>query len=394
MVDQQRGTFTFVGDQNGHASQPHSSPQKLLIATGWRVLLGANLGHFEPARAADEARYADEILGKSLLGIEIGNEPNKFSDKQVSLRPKTYGVGEYLREAETYDKVLKAATPGVAIFGPATGGTTWLTQIGSAARMFTGITLHFYPTITCPSSSRSITARRSVTELLSPEVRKREDEILQTLTLSGSIAGRPTRIGETNSDSCTASTSTPVFASALWSLDWILRATSAGASGLDFHDGFHVCAYLESPICAIGSQEAADAGDVTAQPEYYGLLAARQLEGGRFLPTHLIARNQLPDLTTWATVANNGTVRIAIDNFTTTGLAQPVSISIPGYVSTTAETLIAPSTDASRGIILGSAPVTGAGRWRAKQLNLGHLSRVVLIVRSASATIVTLQPKR
>ena len=30
----------------------------LLTATGWRVLLGVDLGHFEPVRAADEARYA------------------------------------------------------------------------------------------------------------------------------------------------------------------------------------------------------------------------------------------------------------------------------------------------------------------------------------------------
>ena len=57
---------------------------KLLNATGWRVLLGADLA-IEPARAADEARYARKILGKSSVGIEIGNEPNKFTDKQVDL---------------------------------------------------------------------------------------------------------------------------------------------------------------------------------------------------------------------------------------------------------------------------------------------------------------------
>lgn len=369
----------------------------LLAATGWKVLLGVDLGHFEPARAADEARYARGILGANLLGIEIGNEPNNYPDKGINLRPSTYTVGEYLREAEAYRRALAAAAPGVAIYGPAlTVMPPWLTQMGAAAGIFTELTQHYYPTSTCPSPPSAAVMPPTIAGLLSPTVRQQEDMILQTLTSVGSVAGRPTRIGETNGVSCTGSPSvSPVFASALWALDWSLRAASSGVQGLNFQGHFDTCRFHnQSPICA-PSNEAARIGDVTAQPEYYGLLAARQLEGGRFVPTRLIASVSLPNLTTWATLAPNGTVRIAIDNLATAGPSQPIRIAIPGYSASAVETLIGPSVEARDGIALGGAPVTSGGLWGPRPARPSHRSRSLrVVVRPASALIVTLRPKR
>jgi hypothetical protein len=366
----------------------------LLTATGWRVLLGVDLGHFEPARAAEEAHYAREIFGRSLLGVEIGNEPNGYASKRVGLRSSLYGVGEYLREAEAYRRALIETTPGLALYGPAAGGTLWLAQMGTAARMFTELTQHYYPIKTCSITALPLNSRPTAAELLSPKVRQGEDEILQTLVLAGSITGRPVRIGETNSVGCSGSAyASPQFAGALWSLDWALRTASDGVEGLNFHGTLGVCSsFSYSPICA-PSRAAAQAGDVTAQPEYYGLLAARQLEGGRFVPTRLIAADPLPDLTTWATLAPEGTVRIAIDNLATTGLAQPVSISISGYRATE-EALIGPAIEASSGITLAGVSVNGEGRWRsrpAKQLHGRHAVRIVM--RPTSAVIITLRPR-
>jgi hypothetical protein len=50
----------------------------VLRGTSWRVILGVNLLHFDPARAVDEARSAVRILGGSLAAIEIGNEPDHY----------------------------------------------------------------------------------------------------------------------------------------------------------------------------------------------------------------------------------------------------------------------------------------------------------------------------
>ncbi len=372
----------------------------LLTATGWRVLLGVDLGHFEPARVADEARYAREILGANLLGIEIGNEPNGFSEAKgtgkVDLRTPTYGVDEYLREAEAYRQALSVAAPGVAIYGPAVNGIEWLPQMGAAARMFTELTLHYYPTSTCPDVPPS-EPPPTAEGLLSPTVRQREDKTLEALAQAGGVAGRLTRIDETNAISyCSENTpGSPSLASALWALDWALRAGSTGVKGLNFHGAFGICAddaQSQNPICAPG-RAAAKAGDFTAQPEYYGLLAASRLEGGRFVPTSITAPDPLPNLTTWATLAPGGTVRIAIDNLATGGLSQPLSIPASGYTATE-EPLAGPSAEAGSGIALGGAQVAGKGRWRPRTVRLSHAHRFFrVVVRPASAVIVTLHPE-
>lgn len=362
----------------------------ILAATRWRVLLGVDLGHFEPTRVADEARYAKKILGASLLGIEIGNEPDDFGRAQ-KLRATTYSVSEYLREAEVYREVLSAS--GVSVFGPALGRTEWLMQMGAAARMFSELTLHYYPTSTCAGLGSATASQATATELLLPDVRQQEEATIQALVQAGRLAGHPTRISETNTAACVSNPSAgPVFESALWALDWSLRAASHGISGISFHSDLNACgSHNESPICA-HNELAAYAGDVTAQPEYYGLLAARQLEGGRFVPTRLITPDPLPNLTIWATHAPDGTIRIAVDNLATEGLPQPISIPTSGY-SVTTEKLIGPSTGASGGISLGGASVTDDGLWRPNPRPLRGRGSVRVIVPSASAVIVTLHPR-
>ena len=254
---------------------------RLLQVTGWRVLLGVDLGHFEPARVSDEARFARRILRADLLGIEIGNEPNSYNRQTKRLRSTTYGVSEYVREAQAYRQALSVAVPGVAIYGPALSQIQWLSQISASANMFTEITQHYYPAVKCPSGPSDATVQKpTVAEILSPTMRHEEDETLNTLAEVGALAGRPTRIGETGDGPCGGNSSgSPTFASALWSLDWTLRAASSGVKGLSFHGHLSTCGYdNQSPICAPNFR-AANAGDVAPQSEYYGVLAARLLRG-------------------------------------------------------------------------------------------------------------------
>ena len=284
----------------------------------------------------------------------------------------------------------------MSLYGPALGRTEWLGQMGAAMHMFSEITQHYYPTSTCEGVKPAAAAPAATTELLLPAVRQQEDETVRALVQAGSVAARPTRIGETNAAACATSPSSgPVFESALWALDWALRAASGGVSGINFHGGFGICGlHSLSPICAPGDEPAAAyEGDVTAQPEYYGLLAASQLEGGRFVPTQRDRPRPVAELTTWATVVPNGTVKIAIDNFTTEDLAQPISIRTPGYVATV-DTLIGPSTGARSGISFGGAAVTGARRWYPKPKPLGAHRSIRVVVLPASAVIVTLDPTR
>lgn len=369
----------------------------LLVATGWRVLLGVDLGHFEPTRAVDEARHAREILGAHLLGIEIGNEPNDYREqnRKVPLRSSTYNINEYLREAEAYRQALGAAVPGVAIYGPATsGGARWLTAMGGAASMFTALTQHYYPAA-CSLPIPAVPGP-TVPDLLSAELRQHEDVTLATLAQARNLTGRPLRIGETGSGPCNGNSSaSPAFASALWALDWSLRAASSGVQGLNFHGHFGLCgAYTQSPICAPNAK-AASMKVLAPQPEYYGLLAASRLEGGRFVPTGIASPTPLANLTTRATLASSGVIRIAVINFATAGPAQQLAIHVPGYTATE-QPLAGPSAEARRGIALGSAPVAGNGQWHPRAARLPRYGRGAfrIAVNPADAVIVTLRPHR
>ncbi len=374
--------------------------RRLLIAADWRVILGVDLGHFDPVRAANEAGVAQQILGSRLLGFEIGNEPDSYAEGKEPFRPASYNLSNYLGEIATYSATMRAAAPDIRLYGPDVSSSAWLPGLAlDKAIPFNAITEHYYPTkYSVHKGSCEGTPIPSAGELLSPYIRERESLAAQTLVEAGHIAHREVRISETNNtSSCDVEggpDTSPVFASALWSLDWALRATSAGVAGVNFHGNFGLCPPNSySPVCEPDSAAAAR-GQVTARPEYYGLLAARQLEGGRFVPARLVTTHSLPNIVTWATVDPNGTLKIAIENFATEGLPQPISIPVSGY-SGTRKLLVGQSVEAATGIAFGDVSITSSGQWRPKSIRLYRVHNYFrVVVRPASAILVTLRPKR
>ena len=372
----------------------------LLAKTGWTVILGVDLGHFEPSRAADEARVAEHALGARLRGFEIGNEPDVYGKPVIKLRPSSYGPGQYVEELAAYVTAMRHSAPKLTLYGPDVASPAWLaTLVASKRTSFAAITQHYYPlSYTIGKGGCKGTSVPAAIELLSPQVREQESATARALVDLGELAHSKTRISETNNtgscDTDGGPATSPVFVSALWSLDWILRAASAGVTGLNFHGYLGRCGpYAASPICAEG-YAAESAGEVTARPEYYGLLAARQLEGGRFVPTHLRAVDTVADLTTWATVNTAGTVRIAIDNLATEGPAQLVSIPISGYTATS-QKLVGDSIERTTGITFGRTRVTGSRLWRPRHERVPRKARSFrLAIPPASAMVVTLRSKQ
>jgi hypothetical protein len=372
----------------------------LLAATGWQVILGVDLGHFDPARAANETSFAEHILGSSLLGFEIGNEPNDYGGQFDMLRPSSYGVANYLEELSTYSVAMRAAAPKIRLYGPDLGAQalqTWLPVIAANdGTSFAAITQHYYPTTYNGSESKcKPTPIPTALELLSPQVRERENAVLQAIVTAGQIAHRETRITETNTTgSCQSSdgpATSPVFASALWALDWALRSASAGIAGLNFHGYFGICAPDGfNPICA--PNYAADIrGHVIARPEYYGLLAARRLEGGHFIPVHIKGQSVEDDLTAYATKHPDGAITIAISNLGI-GISPSILLNVPGYNRATDERLMAPSVGATSGVTFGHASADAGGmiRSRGAAIPSSH-GKFRLTLTPTSAVIVTLR---
>src|SRR5580692_2031856 len=87
----------------------------LARASGWKVILGVNLKQYDPARAANEARYAQAALGSSLQAIEIGNEPDLYSQYESD-------PSQYLTDFAAYVSAIRQAAPGVPIEGTDAAG--------------------------------------------------------------------------------------------------------------------------------------------------------------------------------------------------------------------------------------------------------------------------------
>jgi hypothetical protein len=371
----------------------------LLQATGWRAILGADLGHLDPTRAANEARVAKRILGARLLGLEVGNEPNDYARPSIKLRTSAYSVGDYLRELASYKVAIEAAAPGTPLYGPDVSSLTWLqTIVANKTTSFAGLTQHYYPTnFSITKGACKGTPVPSALQLLSSQVREYETLTLRTIVTSGESLHRKALISETNSTgSCDFNggpATSPVFASALWSFDWILRAASAGVAGINFHGHFGRCLPdTFSPVCAPGSVAAAR-GQVVARPEYYGLLAARQLENGRFATVDVGKGAVAGDFSAYATVHSGGLLTVALDNFAIHG-STVYLLKVPGYGRATSGSLLGPSISATKGVTFGHASFSAAGMIRpvgtvvprvdgAFRLKLAPMSAIVVTLHRA-----------
>jgi hypothetical protein len=371
----------------------------LLISAGWNAILTVDLGHFEPVRAAEEVSSAARILGPRLRAIEIGNEPNAYATSLEKLRPASYGVGNYISEVNAYRERILEANPSIRFDGPdlsfAPSSHTWLPAIAEVhPSPFAEITDHYYPTAyNQPKGRCPRTEVPPARALLSPLTREYEDNQLGRLIAAGALAHRPTRLSETNTTSSCNSAggprTSPVFASALWALDWTLRAAGSGVAGLNFHSKFGRCSpYSSSSICAPRSSASALP---TARPEYYGLYAASRLEEGRFVPLKLEGRGvRSTDFTAYATLRRNHTLTVAIVNMAPRGAAR-VTVTAPRYSAGTVDRLTAPSIHAKGHVTFGGAPVNAEGQLHPRAIPV-HREGDTFTLRShaGSAQIVTL----
>ena len=238
----------------------------IVRGAGWKMILAVNLKHPDPARAADEAKYARQIFGRSLMAIEIGNEPNFYYSSAAA----------YYTDFESYVAAIKQAVPGVGITGPEaeTNHSSWL---GDFAALEAGhpdvseISGHTYPASVCGTSTASIP------ELLGTGSVQYETANAQAAISAAAQLGVPAAMTETNSVVCAGARGvSDAFASSLWALDYGLMIAQQGIVNADFMDGTNAAGCDPySPLCP-------GTGDLTAQPIYYGMLATELVGTGRF----------------------------------------------------------------------------------------------------------------
>jgi hypothetical protein len=369
----------------------------LLVAAGWHAVLGLGLAHFEPARAATEAAKAHSLLGDRLLAVEVGNEPNGYSGEGSThpVRPAGYGPGTYLAEFASYAHAIGQAAPGVPVIGPAVSGTRWLSQMGAEASAFAQITDHYYYAPVGPGCTQlaphATGTRPTVGELLARGSSQQEEETLVALRGVAALAKRPVAIDETGTGRCNGSSpSAATFASALWALDFSLRALTGGVRQLNFHGRFGVCEpENQAPLCAAGPALAAR-GQLTARPEFYGLLAAARLEGTRALRCRLSVEASEHGLSAWAGITPQGTIEVALINLATSGAPLHVRVPLRGFHSVRLLRLAAGSAYARNAVTLGGGSLPAGRRWHPRTQRLRSMDGgFSLTLGSASAVILT-----
>ncbi|MFL6074978.1 MAG: glycosyl hydrolase family 79 C-terminal domain-containing protein [Mycobacteriales bacterium] len=279
---------------------------RFLGATGWHTEVGINVGHYDAALAADQARAMTAILGRRLVGAECGNEPNAWAGK--NLRPAGYGYPQYKPDWEACAATLgshKLAGPDTS--SPRSTGP-WFTSFAQDEHdRLALLTAHNY----------SVSSSATVTDLLSPQTDVNEANAVSAQLAAAKAVGLPVRLDETNSAAGGGILGvSDTYAAALWAMDYSLLMAQDGFAGLDFHGGLGVCDaplyngkfQIYTPICAANDADAA-AKVYTAAPEYYGLYLASRMGPGTFLP---VAVSSDHNVTAYAVRGRDGRTRIAV----------------------------------------------------------------------------------
>jgi hypothetical protein len=354
---------------------------------GWKVILTLGMAHFNPGRAAREAQAAHQALGSSLEAVELGNEPDSY--ERHGFRKPGWGPAEYAAQAASYMRAIERRVPHLAIAGPAVSGSRAFVDWAPAeiAAVHPGIlTGHHYP-LGC----RQIPAP-SIAELLSPIIRREEEESLGRYLDIARADAVPFRVDETGSVSCGGRASVSnTFAAALWALDFTVRAMSAGAAGINFHGNLGNCDGY-SPLCA-SSPATLAAGLLDPQPEWYAMLAAHVLVGERALRVTVLP--YLPQINATAFISRRSRgLHVVIINEALTGTPTVVRLEVPGqYSQASVLALTAPSLQSTAGWQLGGRAVSRNGSWWSWQtpVTLGDGGRLDISMAAGSAALVTVR---
>jgi hypothetical protein len=255
-----------------------------LRATGWQAEVGINVGRWDPALGADQARSMFSILGPRLEAAECGNEPNSWVGK--GFRPAGFGYPQYKPDWEACADVVGNNR----IAGPDTSSPTstvaWVDSFARDERArINMLTIHNY----------SVSSTSTVTDLLAPKTNAKQINTVAPQLASAQAVHVPIRLDETNSaaNGGVAGMSDS-YASALWAMDYSLQMAQAGFAGVNLHGGLGVCGaplyngkfQLYTPICAATAADE-QAKIYKAMPEYYGLWMAARMGTGGFLPLTL-----------------------------------------------------------------------------------------------------------
>jgi hypothetical protein len=349
-----------------------------LASTTSKAIYGVNFQSGDSTASSAEAAYVMGKCPSSIVGIEIGNEPDKF--------------GTWAQQTTDYEKFADAilATPGTAIVGPgATSGSassfsapfadTIAAKYGSK---FVLLTHHAYVAAASLTDCSLANLQITTTKLTG---------IFDTISAAATKNNLPGwRMDENNTCSNHGlSGLSDTFISALWAIDYMFEVAKRGGSGVNFEsdetgmDG--TVPFYYEPIRE-------DNGVVVAvQPEYYGLLLFTQAGTGPLVSTTVTGDGQ--NFTAWA-IRASGFTSVVLNNRSASN-AVSATVSLGAAVSGASAIYLQGNpagnlTAAAGSVTLAGARVSVAGDWPRNPPYIQTVSgnNISVYVPAASAALV------
>jgi hypothetical protein len=349
-----------------------------LAATGSRAIYGVAFQRGDVTGSSAEAAYVMNACPSSIVGIEIGNEPDKFDT--------------WAYQTTSYESFANAilATPGTVLVGPACTSKADVTF----AAPFADTIAAKYPGKLALLSQHSYVAAASTSGCSVPNLQITTTQLtdifdtIEAATTKNNLPGW--RMDENNTCSNHGQQGvSDTFISALWAIDYMFEVAKRGGSGINFHNGENgqdgTVPFYYEPLKENGGVV------VQVQPEYYGMLLFTQAGVGSMVSAAVTTSAQ--NFTAWAIKADGFTSVVLNNRNASGGVSATVDLgsAVSGASAIYLQGTPAGSLTAAAGsVTLAGAQVSVAGDWprNAPYIQTVSGNTVSVYVPAASAALV------
>ncbi|WP_309131153.1 hypothetical protein [Brevibacterium sp.] len=350
--------WTSTGEKPTKSEQVVVTPddlkrlKKLVDATGSTVTIGIPLGAYDPQRGADMAVHAVDILGDSLVGLAIGNEPNGYTIKSVpngAVRGSGWNTAEYSKQLKAYVSAIHAKRPDAPIIGPDVYEGKWMDAFLDAdVKNTAALSQHWYQLYEC--SSTKVPGRGPQAQnLIDPLAKDSAEKILDIGLSKAEGAGLPLWLEETGTTSCPGTNdASRTHATALWAVDYSLYAATLGVERMAMHSMLGAClgGAPMSLVCD-PADHGTQSSTFTGRPHYSALRLLVPSTGGSFLDTTVKGGGNMSAYTVSKDDGNTLVTTVVNANDAKTSGGNPVTLIAPqGYTVAEAAQVHAPSNEA------------------------------------------------
>ena len=376
--------------------------RRLVRQDAVKLIIDLNLITGSPQKAARLARAAERALPRgSIVGFEIGNEPDDYSPKswlatvavtpfRPGFLPDDVSTDTYTHDFSTYGRALAKVAPGVPLAGPALANpvrnASWISGLlDSPHRGLGTVTAHRYLYSACAKhrSASYPTIARLLSEHATADMAHR---IIPAVRMAHR-AGYKFRLTELNSVACQGVPGVSnAFATALWAPDALFELLRAGLDGVNIH----------VRTDAINAAFTLNREGLGARPLLYGMiLFARALSSNPQLARVKLRANPSLHLKAWAVRVSGGMMHVLLIN--KGSQSANVRVHLPGSGPAKVERLLAPSAASVSGVTLAGQQLGRDGRWH-RPLTIDTVGRSAdgyeVLVPPASAALVTVRLRR